>query len=247
MGDLSGATFTGVDLSGSYLMGVKSGNVSVDLTYTKPTIFPSGWTFKKGYLIGEGADLTGANLSDATLTDYDLTGIDLSNSILTGVESRNISITGNKPTKLPSGWKLIKNQLVGREAKLTSVDLSGEDFANTDLTGVDLSNATLTNVKSGDVSGNFTGTKRTQLPSGWKLINGYLVGPQANLSEANLAGANLSGATLTGANLSNAYLFNTDISGNAWVGTDYQVDLTGATFTDAIYKDADTINEFEEQ
>jgi alpha-tubulin suppressor-like RCC1 family protein/uncharacterized protein YjbI with pentapeptide repeats len=50
------------------------------------------------------------------------------------------------------------------------------------------------------------------------LINGYLVGPGANLSGANLTGANLSGVNLTGANLTNANLSGTDLTGAILTG-----------------------------
>ena len=54
-----------------------------------------------------------------------------------------------------------------------------------DLSGVDLSGATLSNVKSGGI----TGDGSTTLPTNWQLIDGYLIGPGADLSGANLTGA----------------------------------------------------------
>ena len=51
-----------------------------------------------------------------------------------------------------------------------------------------------------------------QLPSGWQLIAGYLVGPDVNLSGLNLSGANLSGVDLTGANLTGTNLLGANLN-----------------------------------
>ena len=44
------------------------------------------------------------------------------------------------------------------------------------------------------------------------VVNGYTIGPNANLYSANLIDANLSNANLYGANLSYATLFNANLS-----------------------------------
>ena len=71
------------------------------------------------------------------------------------------------------------------------------------------------------VSGEFKDGKYTDevsftLPNGWYLINGYLVGPGADLEKANLVDAELTGADLKYANLrdadlSKAYLFESNL------------------------------------
>ena len=71
-----------------------------------------------------------------------------------------------------------------------------QDLTDATLSGVDLSGADLTNVKSGGI----TGTP-SHLPTNWQLIDGYLIGPGANLGFANLSGVDLTGADLTGADL----------------------------------------------
>ena len=73
-----------------------------------------------------------------------------------------------------------------------------------DLSSADLSGAYLVGVKSGGIT--VTGTPPT-LPTDWQLINGYLIGPGADLVGANLDGANLNGANLDGANLYGAELY----------------------------------------
>jgi len=223
------------------------------------------------------ADFTNSNLSRAILTGTNLTNANLAGAILSGVRSG--SITGT-PAALPSGWKLSKGFLVGPGANLSGANLAGATLAYANLTGTDLSHANLTsanlrlvrlsranltganltgaNVGGADIRGASLSGVRTGsligtpswLPSGWKLLSGYLVGSGANLRNANLSGvyfgndvdasdadfsgANLtgaifgpttliSGANLTGANLSQARINGTDLS---WVT------LTGANLSD---------------
>ena len=58
----------------------------------------------------------------------------------------------------------------------------------------------------------------SSLPADWMCVDGYLIGPGAdlvgaNLSDANLTGADLAGADLTGANLSETNLTDADFTG----------------------------------
>jgi uncharacterized protein YjbI with pentapeptide repeats len=129
-------------------------------------------------------------------------------------------------------------------ANFTGTDLEGANFRNdtmylTNLSGADLYGATLAR----DNSGGITGTP-AQLPAGWKLINGYLVGSDADLTSANLANQDLRGislwlttfssADLTDSNLSDDYLEaakfdNSNLTGAALGGAD----VTSATFAGA--------------
>ena len=88
----------------------------------------------------------------------------------------------------------------------------GTNLTNTLLTGANL---------TGVVSGSIVGTPLS--PAGWKLFNGYLVGPDANLNEAILTGIDLTGADLKGADLTGANLINANLTGTDLTGTD----LTG--------------------
>ena len=174
----AGANLEGADLKPLTLTGVVSGGIT-----GTPASLPTGWKFINGYLIGPGANLEGADFKNQSLA-----GANLINATLTGVKSGGITGT---PTSLPTGWKLIGGYLIGSGAHLTDANLSGLNLA-----GATLTSATLTGV----VSGGITGTP-TSLPTGWKLINGYLIGSGANLTDANLSGLNLAGATLTSATL----------------------------------------------
>ena len=91
-----------------------------------------------------------------------------------------------------------------------------------DLNGVDLSNAILTGVQSGGI----TGTP-SHLPANWQLIDGYLVGPGANLTNAELAHADLTNAHLTGTNFTGANLDDVILTGAHLDGAKLAANLYG--------------------
>jgi uncharacterized protein YjbI with pentapeptide repeats len=225
---LSDIDFTTVNLTGvkSYSVTRLYNNVeSLNSSFTG--LNGISWKIRNGYLIGPGADLTGAtltganlsgatltganlsgatlsgaDLSGATLSGADLSGANLSGATLTGVKSG--SITSNNLTVLPINWKIVTNTsgtncLVGPGANLTGADLSGADLSGANLSGV----------KSGSITSN----NFTVLPDGWLLIAGYLIGPSADLTGVNLTDADLTGAILTGAVLTNANLTGVILTG----------------------------------
>jgi len=75
------------------------------------------------------------------------------------------------------------------DSNLEGVDLINATLNTATLTGANLSSAILAGVSSGGI----TGTP-VALPVQWSLVNGYLVGAGANLTNANLANANRSPA-----------------------------------------------------
>ena len=107
---------------------------------------------------------------------------------------------------------------------LTGADLSGADLSSATLTGATLSGANLSGVHMsganlvGVTSGGITGTP-TDWPSGFLLVDGYIIGPLARLSGANLSGANLTNANLYAANLTGANLSGANLSGVIWSST----------------------------
>ena len=97
----------------------------------------------------------------------------------------------------------------------------------------------LTNVKSGGI----TGDGGTTLPTNWQLIDGYLIGPGADLTGMfltynNLDGAYLSGANLTGANLGVTTLIGATLTGAPERYNSDRCDLTNATLTNATLSSA---------
>jgi uncharacterized protein YjbI with pentapeptide repeats len=119
-------------------------------------------------------------------------------------------------------------------ANLTGVTLTGSQMFLTNLTG-----ATLTGVRSGGVQG--LGIVST---AQWKVVDGYLLGPGADLTSAvmrfddldssNLHGANLAGADLTGSSFEPSDLSNANFTGAIMRGTNVAFsDVRGANFTNA--------------
>ncbi len=198
-----------------------------------------------------GANLTGANLTNANLNGVGLTGATLTNAVLTGVQSGGVTGT---PAALPTNWQEVDGYLVGpganltnavlnganlttanltdavlnganlTGANLTTANLTGATLTNANLNGVGLTSATLTNaVLTGVQSGGVTGTPAA-LPTNWQLVDGYLLGPGANLTNAVLTGANLgnadlAGANFTGANLENANAGGANFTSAVWANT----------------------------
>jgi uncharacterized protein YjbI with pentapeptide repeats len=230
--DLVGASLSGVALSDLDMEGVNL----TDAVLTNTSL---------------GSDLTDANLTDANLTDADVANADLTGAVLTGTNLDNVvsgSVTGT-PSALPTGWSVNLGFLMGPLANLTNADLTGANLTNADLADANLTNVhlvdvNLTNVDltsanlSSLVSGGISGTP-SALPTDWILLDGYLIGPSANLYGASLAGANLSSLNLTGADIAFATLNGADLTdtnltnGNVYGSNFTGADLLGANFTGA--------------
>jgi uncharacterized protein YjbI with pentapeptide repeats len=202
-----------------------------------------------------GYDLSGANLYGATLTATALAG-----ATLRGVISGHITTV---PASLPAHWVVDFGFLLGPGTNLYGSNLSGDnlsgldlagsflmlanftkaDLAGADLQGSDLSKATVTGA---DLSGDDLSTSNLQgtssggvvgtpaLPPHWRLANGYLIGPWADLAGASLAGQDLSGADLFSAFLESADLSNADLDeANLQYADLYLANVAGTTFTGA--------------
>jgi len=201
--NLTDANLTNTILTGAILTGVRSGGITGN-----PSALPTNWQLTQGYLIGPGANLTGAaltgaDLTNTILTNADLTGATLTNTILTAATLTGVrsgGITGN-PSNLPPNWQLTQGYLIGPGANLTGAALTGANLTGAALTDANLTDATLLAAT---------------------LTNTILTG-------ANLTGAALTGAALTGADLTNTILTNADLTGATLTNTI----LTGATLTGA--------------
>ncbi|MEC8025671.1 MAG: pentapeptide repeat-containing protein, partial [Myxococcota bacterium] len=235
---LEGELLSGLDLSGAnledanfYGSSLNDADLSATNLSNADLSFTLLWSVNLSDAGLAGAYLYGAALDNADLSGANLTDADLSNAVLTNVTSGGITGT---PSALPTGWTLTHGYLVGPGANLSGADLSYTDLQNVNLTGAVLQGANLTGADltdadlTGVTSGNITGTP-TALPTDWILINGYLIGPGANVSGVNLSGKDLSGTNLTGTDLTNA-----DLTGTAFTAaTLSNSNLTGANLTDA--------------
>ena len=126
--DLVGASLNGANVSGTVFTSANLSGVSSGGLVGKPGPLPSGWRLDGGYLVGpyanlvganlqkaklsnidlQGANATGANLKSSTLTGANLASATLSQAALTGVVSGGIT---GKPKSLPAGWELVKGVL----------------------------------------------------------------------------------------------------------------------------------------
>jgi uncharacterized protein YjbI with pentapeptide repeats len=181
------------------------------------------------------SNFSNANLTNAEMASADLDGSSLASANLSGVSSGNIL---GVPTSLPSGWKLSNGFLIGSGADLTSANLgqanlSGMTLSSANLTGALMAGTDLTNVKMTSVVG-----VPLELPTGWKVSKGILLGPDANLSGLNLAAVSLSSVSLAGADLqgvsSSSIVGSPSALPSGWKMFKGQLIGAGANLTDAI-------------
>jgi LruC domain-containing protein/uncharacterized repeat protein (TIGR01451 family) len=130
-------------------------------------------------------------LSAELCAGVDWSGQDLSDAKLNQADLRGANLSGANLSN----------------AKLNQADLSGANLSGANLSDASLSGADLTGVRSGGV----TGIPKL-LPTGWQLLDGYLVGPGMDFSDADLSGVDLSGVDLAGADLSGADLSDADLT-----------------------------------
>jgi uncharacterized protein YjbI with pentapeptide repeats len=135
--NLIGANLTGANLSVARLARVRTGHLIVQ---NGPAPFlPKNWTLRRGYLLGPGADLSGAVLQNLKLAHTDLAstllrGADLQNAVLTYANLTRAELVGvnlqhanlahaslggvisshiiGVPLALPPHWAIVKGRLV---------------------------------------------------------------------------------------------------------------------------------------
>ena len=220
------ADFTNLDLSGTNLsdanlIQVKFMN-TIPGSITGIPILGYDWKIfqlqSRDYIIGPGMNLSKLNLSGQNLTNMNLSNTNIDQTIFTHATLKNVSSGRIRGTTnyLPESWKLINGYLIGPHANLSKAELERSNLENTILTHANLVGANLNNTNllgsklDGVISGNIRGIPI--LPVGWRCINGYLIGPQANVSNVDLSGVDLSGMDLSGCNLSGANLTHANLT-----------------------------------
>jgi uncharacterized protein YjbI with pentapeptide repeats len=122
------------------------------------------------------------------------------NMVLQGLTGQNMSgrgVHGNKSFICPTGQWLVGLQAQTSSNRIHKINQAicqawnGEEAAGL--------------VSGGGIVG------QPNLTTGWKVANGFLVGPGVNLSNKDLSGANLSGVNLGNANLSGTNLTNANL------------------------------------
>jgi uncharacterized protein YjbI with pentapeptide repeats len=198
--DLRESDLGEIDFSSCFFENVQAQNVKTSLS----SAFPHDWPLPGDLDIGEDQRTFEIEL----LQNCDLTRLDLKRA--KGIYGYSGLPVIGCPKSVPDDVLLDDNRL------FSNFTLSEEDISGAHLEGKNLRAWKLYRVKSGKVTG------AVSLPSGWRLVSGYLVGPTANLNFAKLSGADLSGldlsevtfrsADLFGANFTNCSLDKVDFS-----------------------------------
>lgn len=187
--NIVGADLSGEDLSSVDFYWIKTGNNIAD----NSTIFPNNYAI---YGNENNGTTTGVVVGpNMILIQADITGFDLSTADLTGIRS-GLTI-GDNTTILPPGYKLEGQYILG-----PNVDLQQTDLTGLDLTNIDLTNCKFQNTKC---TGGVISDQTTTLPSGYLILNGFLVGPFINISDTdfNSLALDFSSADLTGLRTNN--------------------------------------------
>ena len=209
--DINGLNISYMNLNKRFLSGLQSGN-TIGKTYS---LKDNDKRYKQrgGYILGPDVDMSRRVLKDLDLSDINLHNADFSNTKFINIKSGKIQGT----PILPKGYKIMNRYIVGPFVNLENAVLRDEDFTGMNLSGVNLTGANLNRITSGNV----THDKNTKLPTNYKIVNGYIIGP--------------------GVNLTNAKLMNTDLSDNIYLShvNAKGVDFTGAKLTGATLENAD--------
>lgn len=166
-----------------------------------------------------GADLTSARLPLANLTRANLAGVRAVGARMTAAGLTRANLTGADLTgaRLNGTIMLTRANLTG--ARLTGANLGSAMLLNATVAGADLSGARLTNIAGAGLVG-----QPSALPVGWRVVQGRLAGPTANLWGASFTDADLSGIDLSGASMiyvsigGNSTLRGTPMTGAATAG-----------------------------
>ena len=262
--DLEDSNLLGADLSGAQLFEAKMTNAVLTNANMEGARLESvdlaGAVLRDARMsdtVLNGATLRKADLYSADLRRCDLRGADLDGANLLG--ARLDGAVYDEETVFPAGFDAAEHAmcLLGPDAELQRVDLSGFEFRGADLSRANLSRCKLmgADLRGADLSGaDLTGARlrgalydtETTFPSGFDpaTTGAYAVVPRTvmqaaklqwkRLRNAALSGARLEGADLTGADLTNAQLNSADLTG----ATLYTANLTGAGLHGAILRRA---------
>ncbi|MGD0310851.1 MAG: pentapeptide repeat-containing protein [Acidimicrobiales bacterium] len=183
----------------------------------------------------EYCNLAGVNLSDEPWSDADFTGANLTGASLVGTNFVDANLTDANLTGADIATAGLENtDLTG--ANLTDAFLSQAVVYDTTFTGADIQGADLTLVDRDHItdqglsiiSGGLIGTP-ADFPGAFVVVDGYLVGPEAILTNADLQDANLFQRYLEYADLTDANLVDANLSGDDFS----DANLTGANLTGA--------------
>lgn len=230
--DLNGGNISGLDLSNADFTDLKSGNL-----IGEPFRMPLGTTVAGGYIIGPGVDLTGAQIEYLSYHDLKVDGINFAGA---SIGADVVSVTG-QPKFLPLGWKIVRLPVSNKQLLLTpNAKLQFQDLSGADLDGVDLSSADLTGVSGSGIVGT-----PSLLPSGWRVIQGTMIGPAGRVFSTDITKSSFSSSDLANTVFLHSSLEGGVISGQDLRGTVFHscnlrgVDLHGLGIQDASFRYSD--------
>ena len=113
---------------------------------------------------------------------------------------------------------------------LTNVVLTSANLTNVNLSGSTLTNANLSGTTLiGLITGSIIGTP-LNIPTNYRLLSGFIVGPSVNLTNKDLSNINLSNINLNNSKLISANLTNVVLTGSTLTS----VDLSNTILIDLI-------------
>ncbi|AKL73549.1 putative low-complexity protein [Actinobacteria bacterium IMCC26256] len=179
-----------------------------------------------------GSSLNGADFTGSTFTNTDLTGATFIGAILDGVKSGGV--IGKKSLKTSCDSQIDYGD-IGCELWLQSVQFNAPIYCYP----IEWWMACLGLAPDGDIATVPQSDGRKQwLPAQWQFVDGYLVGPRANLGGASLGASDLSYINLSSAILNKAELQNATLKGSV---VDY-ADLQGAALRGSWEKEVGSFN-----
>ena len=226
--DLTGATVFEARLAGTQLTGATLDHLRSGRVEGTPAGFPGNWYIDGGYLIGDRADLSGADLPamgmpTVELHDVDFSGANLSHADLRAAALNHPNLTGTDLSHANMGLTVV---IAGdlTDADLSSADLYGVIIGSSNMTRADLSGASLA---GGVYIGGVIGTPL--LPPGFVLRAAFVWGPGVQVAQGDFPGIDLAGVDLTGADLDNGRFSGGTLAGADLTGAKlYGADLSGA-------------------
>ena len=176
---LSYASLPDANFNRATMAGVSSGGIS-----GTPRQLPTSWHLVNGYLLGQGADLTGAGLDSQNFSNYNLTDANFTGADVSGTNFTNaVLVAANFTDATAYDADFTRANLDG--ATMTRTQANYASFANAIMTSASVENATLDNA-------NLT----------------YLNGSDASFKGSSLENADLKYSSLYSADLTNASLRN---------------------------------------
>ncbi|MGK7916614.1 MAG: pentapeptide repeat-containing protein [Prochloraceae cyanobacterium] len=222
--NLSWTNLRGTDLRGANLSGSILDKADLRQTYIdRETIIDDKWrqVWEIVNQVAVEKKLSGADLRGANMTQANLSGVDLRGANLSRADLSRADLSGVNLTRADLSWTNL------RGTNLSKANLSGAILDKADLRQAQINQETIIDdkwhqvwkiVNQVAIVRNLSGVDL----SGANLRNANL--SQANLSQIDLRKANLTEANLSGANLREANLTETNLSG---------ADLSGANLSKA--------------